>query len=91
MNEKDREALAILQEEAAEVIQAASKMLRFGPDSHWNGRTTQQDLETEIGDLQALIGILYERGIIREQQVQEAEICKIQKLHTWSTLFQEEE
>jgi hypothetical protein len=32
MNEKQKEALLILQEECAEVIQAASKVFRFGVD-----------------------------------------------------------
>lgn len=48
------ERLAILIEEAGEVIQAASKILRHGyesghPDSP---KTNRQDLERELGDFQ---------------------------------------
>lgn len=89
MDKKDLEALAILQEECAEVIQAVSKILRFGVDNTWNGRTARQDLEDEIGDVQAMIGILLERQIINEDHVVLAEARKIEKLHRWSSLFDE--
>lgn len=88
---KDREALLILAEECAEVVQAVSKIMRFGIDSSWNGKTTRQDLEQELGDLQAMISILLDREVIRERKLQEAELCKIQKLHQWSSLFTDEE
>ena len=35
MNDKQKEALLILQEECAEVIQAACKISRFGTESRW--------------------------------------------------------
>lgn len=87
MDKKDLEALAITQEECAEVIQAVSKMLRFGPDSHWNGRTTQQDLELEVGDLLAMVDILVERGVVRLNEIEAQKVCKREKLHKWSSLF----
>lgn len=91
MNDKDKEAMMILAEECAEVIQAVSKIVRFGIDNTWNGKTARQDLENEIGDVIAMIGILYERRLIRESKVMEAELIKIQKLHKWSTLFNEDD
>jgi len=50
--------MAILQEECAEVVQAVSKIYRFGLDNSWNGVTNKQALITEIGDVLALIEIL---------------------------------
>jgi NTP pyrophosphatase (non-canonical NTP hydrolase) len=50
--------MAILQEECAEVVQAVSKVYRFGLDNSWNGVTNKQALITEIGDVLALIDIL---------------------------------
>ena len=50
--------MAVLQEECAEVIQAVSKIYRFGLDNSWNGITNKQSLVTEIGDVLALIDIL---------------------------------
>ena len=38
MNDKQKEALLILQEECAEVIQAACKISRFGVESRWHHR-----------------------------------------------------
>ena len=48
------------QEEAAEVIQAVSKIRRFGPDNHHPERkqTNRQELIGEIEDFLALIAAL---------------------------------
>ena len=55
MNEKQKEVMLIAQEECAEVIQAISKCFRFGFDDSYEGETNQQKLETEVGDLMAMI------------------------------------
>lgn len=55
-----KEVMAILQEECAEVIQAVSKINRFGLNSEWQGVTNKQALVTEIGDVLAVIQILVE-------------------------------
>lgn len=49
-----------MQEESAEVIQAVSKIRRFGPDNHHPQRkeTNLQELIGEIEDLLALIAAL---------------------------------
>lgn len=88
---KDREALLILAEECAEVVQAVSKIMRFGINNTWNGKTARQDLEMELGDVRAMIDILLEREVIRENKLQDAELNKIAKLHKWSHLFDEEQ
>lgn len=46
-----------LQEEAAEVIQAVSKIRRFGPDNHHPDRATTnlQELVSELEDFQAIV------------------------------------
>jgi len=51
-----------LQEEAAEVIQAVSKIRRFGPQNHHPDRTTTnlQELVGELEDLQAIVLALEE-------------------------------
>lgn len=48
------------QEEASEIVQAVSKIRRFGPDSqHPNRKTTnKQELISEIEDFMAIIGAL---------------------------------
>ena len=62
---KNREAqiqylLDKLQEEAAEVIQAVSKIRRFGPNNHHPERTQTnlQELDNEVEDLLAIVNRL---------------------------------
>lgn len=54
------QVMSVLQEECAEVIQAVSKINRFGLDNEWNGVTNKQSLITEIGDVLAIIIVLME-------------------------------
>lgn len=51
-----------LQEEAAEVIQAVSKIRRFGPNNHHPDRaqTNLQELVEELEDFQAIVWALQE-------------------------------
>ena len=60
MNKKYEEILRITQEECAEVIQAISKISRFGIDNLKPGKpkTNREHLEEELGDLLAMIDIL---------------------------------
>ena len=53
----EREILTILQEECAEVIVAASKLLRFGVGNTnpSTGKKNDEDLGLEVGDLQQMI------------------------------------
>jgi NTP pyrophosphatase (non-canonical NTP hydrolase) len=89
MNPKTHEALVILQEECAEVIQAVSKCFRFGLDStHKDGATQRINLENEIGDMLALLDILTEQGVIDSQNISMANVRKKDKLKVWSKLYE---
>lgn len=74
--------MAILQEECAEVVQAVSKVYRFGLDNAWNGVTNKQALITEIGDVLALIDILIKETDINisEEDILDAIEAKREKL-----------
>ena len=88
MNELNREALVILQEECAEVIQATSKCFRFGLDkAHKSGATQRANLEMEIGDMLALVDILIEQGVVNTANINTAKANKIEKLKIWSHLY----
>jgi len=89
MNNRDREILLIAQEECAEVIQAISKIFRFGFDAqHPNeDRNNLQRLEEELGDLVCMIGLLLNKKIVSESNVESAAELKLKKLRTWSTIF----
>lgn len=75
--------LDILQEECAEVIQAVSKIRRFGMDTEWAGYTNKEHLVTEIGDVLTLIKILIEETDINinESDVEQAAQRKYHKLN----------
>lgn len=79
---KTETVMAVLQEECAEVIQAVSKINRFGLDSEWQGVTNKQALVTEIGDVLALIQVLKEDTDINitDDELQRAVDAKLEKL-----------
>ena len=81
----------ILQEECAEVIQAVSKISRFGLDNLKPGKpkTNREHLEEELGDMLAMISILVDSNVIDSVKLQQAEAAKIEKLKKWSNIFQE--
>ena len=76
-----KEALVITQEECAEVIQAISKVFRFGEQSN------KEHLEEEVGQTLALFDILIERCILNDSRVNAARLAKKEKLKQWSNLF----
>jgi len=90
MNSKIKEALGILQEECAEVIVEVSKCNRFGMDSnHYKtGLKHSIMLETEIGDVLAMVDILVDQGVIDVDRLEVAKENKKQKLKQWSSIYE---
>ena len=90
MNKTTSEVMDILQEECAEVIQAVSKIRRFGIDNIKPGKpkTNREHLEDEIGDLYAMIDILQELDIVSWSGIERAAEAKREKLKIWSTIFE---
>ena len=74
----------ILQEECAEVVQAISKIRRFGLDEVYNGVSNREHLEEELGDLYCMIELLIKKNIVREDKMLSASIAKRDKLAKWS-------
>jgi len=89
MNNKIKEAMDILQEECAEVIQAVSKISRFGLDNLKPGKpkTNREHLEEELGDLLAMIDILHEMDMVSWANLDAAKEAKIEKLKKWSNIY----
>ena len=88
MNEKQREILVITQEECAEVIQEVSKIFRFGIDNqHKDGMPHRNKLEMEVGDLLAMIDLMFEHQLIDTDNVQTAIQNKKDKLKIWSNIY----
>jgi NTP pyrophosphatase (non-canonical NTP hydrolase) len=84
---RNHEMLTVLMEECAEVIVEASKCIRFGEESEYNGETAQQRLEKELGDLQCLIGLLHEADIVSYTKMDKQADKKYEKLKKWSNLI----
>jgi phosphoribosyl-ATP pyrophosphohydrolase len=74
------EILTILSEECAEVIQASSKVQRFGEDENLN------ELEKELGDLLAMIMLITEKDIVSQNRVWDGMGNKLEKLKKWSNI-----
>jgi NTP pyrophosphatase (non-canonical NTP hydrolase) len=89
MNSKIKETMDILQEECAEVIQAVSKISRFGLDNLKPGKpkTNREHLEEELGDLLAMIDILHDMDIVSWGKLDAAKAAKIEKLKKWSSIY----
>lgn len=73
------ERLACLSEELGEAQQAIGKILRHGYESHhpddWR-RTNRDDLERELGDVLATIGMLTDAGDLNVEAIDNARISK---------------
>jgi NTP pyrophosphatase (non-canonical NTP hydrolase) len=82
---RNEEILTILQEECAEVIQAVSKVRRFGLEGN------VEELKKELCDLQCMINLAEEFGVItytngsRFDQI----VAKREKLKKFSKIFEE--
>jgi NTP pyrophosphatase (non-canonical NTP hydrolase) len=95
-NRQEQEALDLLQEECAEVIQAVSKIRRFGPDFRARGGkadyTSREELQREVYDVVLMLGYLSDAGFLdisEEAVVRYAQTEKLEKLRTWTNLFKD--
>jgi len=77
-----KETLTILSEECAEVIQANSKLIRFGPYDEDNIK----ELEQELGDVMAMIMILDYYGYVSIAGIQTQIEPKLKKLKKYSKI-----
>ena len=83
------EALVILQEECAEVIQVISKIHRFGLRGY-NPVTAEYNnelLHKEIGDLLCMIDICMKQNILKEADLEFYKDQKRDKLIQWSNVY----
>jgi len=83
LNKVQEEILTILQEECAEVIQAVSKVRRFGEANNI------EQLEQEIADVLCMINLAYRHGILEENEVrvQNRITVKEERLKKYSNIF----
>ena len=84
MNNLDRqdELLTILMEECGEVIQAASKIMRFGADTD-----KLSELEKELGDVYCMMDLLQQEDMVSWTEIDEQAQKKVDKLKIYSKLY----
>lgn len=85
---KQNEIMAITQEECAEVIQAISKIMRFGLETTYKEVSNKSHLEEEIGDLICMFQLMEETGMIDWSMVSMHAGLKKQKLMKWSNIYE---
>ena len=88
--DKKTESLVLLMEECSEVIQAATKILRWGPDGNNNGiieKTNMEHLITEMGDVLALCSLVTIIWDINTEEIKDASVDKLERLKQYSGLF----
>ncbi|WP_024341016.1 hypothetical protein [Bradyrhizobium japonicum] len=78
----EREILTILQEECAEVIVAASKLLRFGAGNTnpSTGESNVRELSLELGDLQKMLSIVGGTDLADASQIEAGYLRKGRRL-----------
>ncbi len=93
LSKETEERLNLLQEECAEVIQAASKIKRFGFDNthprNKEGPTNKEHLEEEVGGLCAILTLLAINDEINEESCSNAEVMKLRTIEEY-TEYQKE-
>lgn len=83
MNNKQNEILLILQEECAEVIQAISKVKRFGLENNI------EQLEQEVADVLCMINLAFDHGILEknDERVRNRIAVKQERLKKFSSIY----
>jgi len=77
-----KETLTILSEECAEVIQANSKLIRFGPYDEKH----VAELEQELADVMAIVIILEYYRYVKMENIKEEIIPKLTMLKKYSKI-----
>jgi NTP pyrophosphatase (non-canonical NTP hydrolase) len=79
----EEERLVMLIEECGEVVQAATKILRFGYESSYDdGIVNRLKLEREIGDVCAVLALMLDAGDIDSRRVETFSSDKQEKIKT---------
>jgi NTP pyrophosphatase (non-canonical NTP hydrolase) len=85
---KKNDLLSICTEECAEVVQAISKIQRFGWDNKNpidpNSITNRDHLIEEMGDLMCMIGLVIQEYNLNQSKLETAVKAKLKKLEKWS-------
>ena len=92
MEAQTKEAMDILQEECAEVIQAISKVFRFGLNQTHpeTGISNKENLQTEIGQLSFMLTMLVSQWDLDTDAIEESYHNKMETYQEWYKYFPKE-
>ena len=82
MRTKLEELMVITMEECGELVQACSKKLR-------GKKNINQSLLEEVGDVQCMIDLMVENGLLAREDISSRVQVKRDKLKTWSNLIED--
>ena len=82
MRTKLEELMVITMEECGELVQACSKKLR-------GSKTATKLLIKEVGDVQCMIDLIVESGLLAREDISSRVQVKRDKLKTWSNLIED--
>ena len=82
MRTKLEELMVITMEECGELVQACSKKLR-------GSKTSTKLLLEEVGDVQCMIDLIVENGLLAREDISSRVQVKRDKLKTWSNLIED--
>ena len=82
MRTKLEQLMVITMEECGELVQACSKKLR-------GSKTSTRLLLEEVGDVQCMIDLIVENGLLAREDISSRVQVKRDKLKTWSNLIED--
>ena len=82
MRTKLEELMVITMEECGELVQACSKKLR-------GSKTSTRLLLEEVGDVQCMIDLIVENGLLAREDISSRVQVKRDKLKRWSDLIED--
>ena len=82
MRTKLEQLMVITMEECGELVQACSKKLR-------GSKTASKLLLEEVGDVQCMIDLIVESGLLAREDISSRVQVKRDKLKTWSNLIED--
>lgn len=81
----NKELLTIVMEECGELIQVCSKLQRFSSKEFGDfDEVMAAGLKEEAGDVYCMIKLLIEHGYITQQDLDDREVIKRERLRKWS-------
>ena len=82
MRTKLEQLMVITMEQCGELVQACSKKLR-------GSKTSTKLLLEEVGDVQCMIDLIVENGLLAREDISSRVQVKRDKLKTWSNLIED--